>query len=364
MVRLGALLHRQERWSEALDIFERLLQVVDRRGPTPLGATCHFYLGNIALHQGRLDQAAHHHELATKARRARFAWKALGASLTAQAAVALAQGDAPQALLRCSEAEQLVNRHETGRDELAFVLLGKGRALAQLGDLTTAQKTLRQALELRRGRDDLLGEAVVRLELGWLASRLGQPPAGARGSPPGPFPAQPGRPHLRCSARWSGCSGVSSCSSGAGTRRESHLNEAIQIHARRGDHQEHAHDLAWRPRARGAAGQRPGGLPRRRRARAAARGRAPPGRRRAALLPAAQGPRLAAPERLRGDRQAWVRCAGPTRSCCAKPSSSSRAGATSSSSRWSRTEILDAATQQDISMPVFTFSRQAILEAG
>jgi tetratricopeptide (TPR) repeat protein len=245
LVRLGALLHRQERWSEAREIFESLLVVEGRRGATQLGATCHFYLGNIALHQGRLAHAAEHHQLAAGVRRDRSAWKPLGASLTAQAAVALAQGDPARALQCCSEAEELVQRHESGRDELGFVLLGKGRALAQLGDLQTAQKTLRQALELRRNRDDLLGEAVVRLELGLLASRLGQLAAALDEGRRAHFQLSLAGPSslLGQVERLLGCILLQQRN---WKEAEDHLNEAIRIHARRGDQQEHAHDLAWR----------------------------------------------------------------------------------------------------------------------
>lgn len=245
MVRLGALLHRQERWSEARDIFERLLEVVDRRGPSTLGATCNFYLGNIALHQGRLLAAADHHERAARVRRSRFAWKALGSSLTAQATVALAQGDAPRALQRCSEAEELMLRHETGNDELAFVLLAKGRALAQLGDFLPAQKTLRQALDLRRGRDDVLGEAIVRLELGQVASRLGQLPQALEEARHAHFQLSLAGPSSLL-GQIERLLGYILLQQRSWDEARTHLNEAIQIHTRLGDRQELAHDFACR----------------------------------------------------------------------------------------------------------------------
>lgn len=363
MVRLGALLHRQERWSEALDIFERLLEVVDRHGASVLGATCHFYLGNIALHQGRLDEAARHHELSAKIRRARFAWKALGASLTAQATVALARGDAPQALARCSEAEQLVQRHETGRDELAFVLVAKGRALAQLGDLSTAQKTLRQALELRRNRDDLLGEAVVRLELGWLAGRLGQL---------GPALEEARRAHFQLNlAGRSSVLGQAERLLGyillhqrSWDEAREHLNQAIEIHARRGDHQEHAHDLAWRLELEVQQG----------RAQEIFRDSA-------ALERLLEGlPHPAGGELLYFRLHkglAWLRQngyevsdnLGPLRRAYQELLRKTQYLEPGRRHQFlfqliENQEILDAATQRDISMPVLTFSRQAILEAG
>lgn len=245
MVRLGALLHRQERWTEAREIFQQLLEVVDRRGATPVGATCRFYLGNIALAERRLAEAEIHHEAAAKLRRSRFAWKALGASLTAQAAVALAQGDAPRALSRADEAEALILRHETGNDELAFVLLGKGRALAQLGDFLTAQKTLRQALDLRRGRDDVLGEAIVRIELGRLNLRLGNLPQALEEARRAHFQLSLVGPSSQLGQveRLLGCILWQQRS---WDEAKKHLNEAIAIHHRLGDRQELAQDTGCR----------------------------------------------------------------------------------------------------------------------
>lgn len=363
MVRLGALLHRQERWSEALELFEGLLAVADRRGATQLGATCRFYLGNIALHQGRLAEAAEQHELAARVRRGRFAWKALGASLTAQAAVALALGDAPRALARCSEAEQLVQRHETGREELAFVLLNKGRALAQLGDLATAQKTLRQALELRRNRDDLLGEAVVRLELGQVASRAGQLPAALEEARRAHFQLSlAGQSSLLGQAeRLLGCILLQQR---AWAEAKGHLDTAIQIHSRQGDPQEHAHDLAWRlelavQQERSAEVFRD----------AAALERL------LEELPHPAGAELLFFRLHKG--LAWLEKngfevldkLGPLRRSYQELLRKTQFLEPGRRHQFLfqialNQEILDAATRQDISMPVLTFSRQAILEAG
>lgn len=363
MVRLGALLHRQERWSEARELFERLLELADRRGSTQLGATCRFYLGNIALHQGRLEEAAVLHDLATRVRRAGSAFKALGASLTAQAAVALAQGDAPRALARCSEAEQLVLRHETGREELAFVLLNKGRALAQLGDLAGAQKTLRQSLDLRRNRDDLLGEAVVRFELGQLASRLGQLPAALEDARRAHFQLSlAGQTALLGQAeRLLGCILLQQR---GWEEARGHLNAAIKIHARRGDHQEHAHDLAWRLDL------------------AVQQGRSAEVFRDAAALerlleelPHPSGAELLFFRLHKG--LAWLEengfevhdKLGPLRRAYQELLRKTQFLEPSRRHQFLfqiaiHQEILDAATRQDISMPVLTFSRQAILEAG
>lgn len=363
MVRLGALLHRQERWSEALELFERLLAVADRRGQTQLGATCLFYLGNIALHQGRLEEAAERHEAAARVRRARFAWKPLGASLTAQAAVALAQGDAPRALSLCAEAEQLVQRHESGREELGFVLLNKGRALAQLGDLAAAQKILRQSLELRRNRDDILGEAVVRLELGQLASRLGHLPAALEEARRSHFLLSLAGPSslLGQAERLLGC--VLLQQRGFEDAK-AHLDTAIQIHARQGDHAEHAHDLAWRLEL---AVQQQNAAEAFRDAAALER-----------LLEEVRHPAAAeqlffrlhkafawlaqngfeVPDKLGPLRRAYQELLRKTNFL--EPARRHPFLMQVALNR----EILDAATRQDISMPVLTFSRQAILEAG
>jgi len=162
-VRLGRLLIRQGRSEEAREIFENLAEVADREGPTALGATCHFYLGNAALRENQLEDAAMEHEQALLVRRRLRAWKSLGASLSALGSVALALGDFPKALERYLEAEEVLDAHgEEG--EVSYALIGQGRALGSLGDHTGATRPLRRALDLRRGKDDIAGEAIARLE--------------------------------------------------------------------------------------------------------------------------------------------------------------------------------------------------------
>jgi len=363
LVRLGALLHRQERWTEAREIFAQLLEVVDRRGTTALGATCRFYLGNIALHERRLREAAEHHEAAAKVRRSRFAWKALGASLSAQAAVALAQGDAPRALLRSCEAEELVERHETGRDEQAFVLLGKGRALAQLGDLQPAQKTLRLALDLRSGRDDVLGEAIVRLELGRLAVRLGHLPQALEEARQAHFQLSiAGQTSLLGQAER--LLGYILLLQRSWKEAGEHLNEAIQIHTRLNDRQELAHDIASRLELALGLGKWEEifrdtvALER--------------------LLEELRNPTGAEILYFRLHQgQVWLRKngfevhdpLGPLRKAYQELLRKTQFLEPGRRHQFlfqivEHQEILDAATQKDISMPVLTFSRQAILEAG
>ncbi len=168
-IRLGRLLSSQQRYVEAREIFESLRGLVDREGATTLGATCHFFLGNIALHQRRLAEAERHHELALSVRRQQGQQRPLGASLSALGSVAQAAGNYPQALHRYSEAETVLVAY--GDDvELSFVLLGAGRVLGLLGDPQAASQPLRQALEHRSGRDDVAGEAIARLA--WANNRL------------------------------------------------------------------------------------------------------------------------------------------------------------------------------------------------
>ncbi|MEM1207387.1 MAG: tetratricopeptide repeat protein, partial [Acidobacteriota bacterium] len=65
-LRLGAMLHREERWNEARRIFRQLLSVVEEG--SSLAAMCNFYLGNIALQERQLDEAESLHRLALDVR--------------------------------------------------------------------------------------------------------------------------------------------------------------------------------------------------------------------------------------------------------------------------------------------------------
>ena len=164
--RLGDLLKHTGRLTEAREVFESLLEVVDRRqGGSAVGATCHFHLGNIALKEMRLEDAMLHHKKAEGVRRQRRLWKPLGASLSALGAVAMAIGDFSKALGYYREAESVITGHGGDAEELGFADLGSGRALSQLGNHTEAAKLLRRALEARSGRGDVVGEAIARLDL-------------------------------------------------------------------------------------------------------------------------------------------------------------------------------------------------------
>lgn len=162
-IRLGDLLMRDGRLEEARELFESLLEVVERAERTALVATCHFHLGNVALREKRFQDSLDHHEKACRMRRESRSQKQLGASLSALGAVHLALGDYPRALSFYREAEQVISeRGDAG--ELAFALRGAGRVLGLLGNHLAATKPLRRALEARQGRD-VIGEAVARLDL-------------------------------------------------------------------------------------------------------------------------------------------------------------------------------------------------------
>ncbi len=165
-IRLGDLLKHTGRLAEAREVFESLLEVVDRRSEgSSVGATCHFHLGNIALKEMRLEDAMLHHKKAEGVRRDRELWKPLGASLSALGAVSMAVGDYSKALTYYREATSIITNHGGDAEELGFTNLGSGRALSHLGNHTQATKLLRRALEARSGRGDVVGEAIARLDL-------------------------------------------------------------------------------------------------------------------------------------------------------------------------------------------------------
>ncbi|MEM1177090.1 MAG: tetratricopeptide repeat protein [Acidobacteriota bacterium] len=164
-LRLGVLLHRQQRWSEARDIFRGLASVAEKGGPTSIGATCRFYLGNVALHQRRLDAAETHHRRALQFRRQSHMQRAVGTSLCGLGAVSIARGDFPSALRAFDEASEIFENQGVEPWEHSYSLLGSGRASIRLGDLTGGTTLLKRALEARGGRNDVIGEAYAHLEM-------------------------------------------------------------------------------------------------------------------------------------------------------------------------------------------------------
>jgi tetratricopeptide (TPR) repeat protein len=242
MVRLGALLHRQERLNEARDLFEKLLPLLQQQGSWALVATSFFHLGNIALAERKLEAAAKHHRAAADLRREHNQFRALGSSFAALSVVALAQGEIWQAL---TFAEQAENASLDSGDpaDLPFALTAKGRALAALGDATTALVTLRRALELRQGQEDQLGEMVTRIELAARFAGLGQLEAALAEARRCVF-------HLALLPRLS-LRGQAARLFGQVLARQGQLEEAAQrviealkLHQEQGDRHEEALDLA------------------------------------------------------------------------------------------------------------------------
>jgi tetratricopeptide (TPR) repeat protein len=164
LLQLGRLLARQGRRREARGLFERLLAAAEEQERLPLAATCRFHLGNLALFDQRLAAAEALHREALAARREEANPRTVAASLCALAAVAQACGRYPEALATLAEAQGVLGKDGDEAEE-SFVLLGLGRAHAELGDRLAAARHLRRSLLLREGRPDRLGEAVVRLAL-------------------------------------------------------------------------------------------------------------------------------------------------------------------------------------------------------
>lgn len=161
-LRLGDLLMREDRTHEAREMFTNLLALVQGQSGD-LVATCHYYLGNVALGEKRFDEALEHHQAALEIRREKED-RRLGASLSALGALHLERGDYPQAQRFFEQAEDVLSRFGGRPEELSFALRGAGRALTRLGDHTAASRPLKQALELSTGRD-VMTEAFARLDI-------------------------------------------------------------------------------------------------------------------------------------------------------------------------------------------------------
>lgn len=161
LIELGRVLVRQGRQAEARDLFAKTLQVAERAGRREIVATCRFHLGNLALATHRLDEARAEQQAALELRR-QAALGGESAPLSALGAIALADGNYPEALARFREAEAAQAR-DGGGAESSYVLLGVARTLAGLGDHAAAAPEFRRALALREGRDDVVGEAIARI---------------------------------------------------------------------------------------------------------------------------------------------------------------------------------------------------------
>ena len=172
VIQLGKTLLRQEQMAKAKKLFRDLLSLVDRHGPTVLGANCHFHLGEIALWERDLEEATKHHKQALVIRRQHGQARPIGASLAAHGAIALAHGDYPGARDHYRAAQEALG--DEGQGELSEALIGLGKALGHLGDPTSATRHLRRALELREGRGDVAAEQVARTHLAENFLDLGQ----------------------------------------------------------------------------------------------------------------------------------------------------------------------------------------------
>ncbi|MDA8017733.1 MAG: tetratricopeptide repeat protein [Thermoanaerobaculia bacterium] len=173
IVRLGALLTREERWGEARTVFRDLLKVAEKEKISHLAASCHHHLGHVALLQKRLDEALEHHRAAAALRDRPGRAAALASSLVALGQVALAEGDIPTSLDRFSDAEKKMDEGEVPPWQRCSLWIGRGRALRRVGDLPAAVKALRRALEVRRV-GDVPEEALATLSLGQVLLEQGK----------------------------------------------------------------------------------------------------------------------------------------------------------------------------------------------
>ena len=172
LMELGRVLVRQGKTSEAGELFAKTLSVAERQGRRGLAANCRYFLGNIAYHEFRLDEATALHLQALEVRRAKGT--AVATSLSALGAVALAQGNFPVSLAYFEEARALLAEEKSEAEE-AYALVGVGKAMTRLGDFAGAAPVLRRALALREGRDDTVGEAIARLAVAENFLHLDQP---------------------------------------------------------------------------------------------------------------------------------------------------------------------------------------------
>jgi tetratricopeptide (TPR) repeat protein len=173
LIQLGKLLQRQDRYAEARRLFEDLLPAVERVGNRALTAACRYHLGNLFLHEGHTRRALECHQQALEERRALGLEQHVGPSLTAVAAVRLAEGDYPKAIAGYQAARGQLQQHG-GRGEVSYALLGLARTYNRLGDPEAAAPLVRESLELRGSLDDQVGEAIARLAMAETHLLLGQ----------------------------------------------------------------------------------------------------------------------------------------------------------------------------------------------
>ena len=173
LLKLARVLSRRDRGDQARSLLEDVLPILEGKGHASLAARCRFQLGNLALHEGRLEEAIVEHQRALAARRELGEVRGVCASTSALGAVSLAAGNYPQALhwYRASEAEAQLADEEV---ELGWALLGLGRTLGRLGDFAGAAGKLRTAVGIRRRGADEEGRAAARLALAEAELQLGR----------------------------------------------------------------------------------------------------------------------------------------------------------------------------------------------
>ncbi|MEM6794800.1 MAG: tetratricopeptide repeat protein [Acidobacteriota bacterium] len=244
-LRLGALLHRQQRWSEAREIFLSLASVADRSGPSALGATCRFYLGNLALQQRRLESAEAHQTQSLEYRLEHGLLKAAGASLCSLGAISQAKGDFPQALEHFQRGREILIEADASEWDLSYAMIGVGKAMISLGDVSGGLVRLKKALDRRRGRDDFVGEGITHLELARGRLLLGQNEAALEEARRAHFHLSlvPEGSFLGDAERLLGRIGLHT---GELKEASSHLSKALALHRGHGDDHAIAEDLSWR----------------------------------------------------------------------------------------------------------------------
>jgi tetratricopeptide (TPR) repeat protein len=176
LIQLGRLFMREQRYDEATELFTNLSKALEKQGSVALEATCDYFLGNIAFHEKRLEEALAYHRRGLKKRREQNLLRPIGSSLSALGAVSVAMGNYPQALTAFQEAHEILVEHGKKAD-VSYTLRGLASAYTRLGDYASAAHPIRAALRIRAGKDDVAGEAIARLEVAENFLLLGQPGA-------------------------------------------------------------------------------------------------------------------------------------------------------------------------------------------
>jgi tetratricopeptide (TPR) repeat protein len=116
LLELGRVLVRQGKTGEAGELFAKTLGVAEHRGRKGLAATCRYFLGNIAYHEFRLDEAKTLHLQALEVRREKGS--GVATSLSALGAVALAQGNFPDSLAYFENAREILAAEKSEAERL------------------------------------------------------------------------------------------------------------------------------------------------------------------------------------------------------------------------------------------------------